>query len=66
MGASICTGVLLGKRDIKGASTVFSLVLRLLPNGEIDFIGRNDGQVKVREFRIELTEVEGVIRSLTA
>ncbi len=38
-------------------------VVRLLPNGEIDFIGRNDGQVKVRGFRIELTEVEGVIRS---
>ena len=37
-------------------------VVRLLPNGEIDFIGRNDGQVKVRGFRIELTEVEGVIR----
>ena len=37
-------------------------IVRLLPNGEIDFIGRNDGQVKVRGFRIELTEVEGVIR----
>ena len=37
-------------------------VVRLLPDGEIDFIGRNDGQVKVRGFRIELTEIEGVIR----
>ena len=37
-------------------------IVRLLPNGEIDFIGRNDGQVKVRGFRIELTEVESVIR----
>ena len=37
-------------------------VVRLLPDGNIDFIGRNDGQVKVRGFRIELTEVEGVIR----
>ncbi|MBR5091319.1 MAG: amino acid adenylation domain-containing protein [Ruminiclostridium sp.] len=37
-------------------------IVRLLPNGEIDFIGRNDGQVKVRGFRIELTEVECVIR----
>ena len=37
-------------------------VVRLLPNGAIDFIGRNDGQIKVRGFRIELTEVEGVIR----
>ena len=37
-------------------------VVRLLANGEVDFIGRNDGQVKVRGFRIELTEVEGIIR----
>ncbi|MBO7663715.1 MAG: amino acid adenylation domain-containing protein [Clostridia bacterium] len=37
-------------------------VVRLLPDGNIDFLGRNDGQVKVRGFRIELTEVEGVIR----
>jgi amino acid adenylation domain-containing protein/thioester reductase-like protein len=37
-------------------------IVRLLPNGEIDFLGRNDGQVKVRGFRIELTEVESIIR----
>ncbi len=37
-------------------------IVRLLPGGEYDFIGRNDGQVKVRGFRIELTEVESVIR----
>ncbi len=37
-------------------------VVRLLPQGEIEFIGRRDGQVKVRGFRIELTEVEEVIR----
>lgn len=37
-------------------------VVRLLPSGEVDFIGRNDGQVKVRGFRIELTEVERIIR----
>ena len=36
-------------------------VVRLLPDGNIDFLGRNDGQVKVRGFRIELTEVEAVI-----
>lgn len=38
-------------------------VVRMLPNGMLDYIGRNDGQVKVRGFRIELTEVESVIRS---
>ena len=37
-------------------------IVRLLPDGMIDFIGRNDGQVKVRGFRIELSEVEEVIR----
>ena len=37
-------------------------IVRRLPDGTIDFIGRNDGQVKIRGFRIELAEVEGVIR----
>ncbi len=37
-------------------------MVRLLSNGCVDFIGRNDGQVKVRGFRIELSEVEGIIR----
>lgn len=37
-------------------------IVRQLPDGMIDFIGRNDGQVKVRGFRIELSEVEEVIR----
>ena len=36
--------------------------MRFLPDGTIDFIGRNDGQVKIRGFRIELSEVERVIR----
>ena len=36
--------------------------MRRLPDGTIDFIGRNDGQVKIRGFRIELSEVESVIR----
>ncbi len=37
-------------------------VVRFLPNGMLDFIGRHDGQVKVRGFRVELTEVEEIIR----
>ena len=37
-------------------------IVRILPNGLVDFVGRNDGQVKIRGFRIEMPEVENVIR----
>ena len=37
-------------------------IVRFLPDGRIDFIGRHDGQVKVRGYRIELTEVEEIVR----
>ncbi|MBP9997300.1 MAG: amino acid adenylation domain-containing protein [Lachnospiraceae bacterium] len=37
-------------------------IVRILPDGCVDFIGRNDGQVKIRGFRIELPEVEQIIR----
>ncbi|MCQ2551130.1 MAG: amino acid adenylation domain-containing protein [Clostridia bacterium] len=37
-------------------------VVRLLPDGNYQFVGRADGQVKVRGFRVELTEVEEIIR----
>ena len=37
-------------------------IVRYLPDGNIQFVGRQDGQVKIRGFRIELKEVETVIR----
>jgi amino acid adenylation domain-containing protein len=35
---------------------------RYLPGGEIEFLGRIDSQVKLRGFRIELEEIEAVLR----
>ncbi|WP_139488457.1 non-ribosomal peptide synthetase [Brevibacillus dissolubilis] len=35
---------------------------RYLPNGELQYMGRNDYQVKVRGYRIELGEIEATIR----
>ena len=34
---------------------------RYLPDGNIEFLGRNDHQVKIRGFRIELGEIESVL-----
>ncbi|AKD53910.1 non-ribosomal peptide synthetase [Spirosoma radiotolerans] len=34
---------------------------RWLPNGELDYLGRNDGQVKIRGYRIELSELENCL-----
>ena len=35
---------------------------RLLPSGEVELRGRNDRQVKLRGFRIELEEIESALR----
>ncbi|MRT18469.1 amino acid adenylation domain-containing protein, partial [Vitellibacter sp. q18] len=39
---------------------------RWLSNGEIEYLGRLDHQVKVRGFRIELQEIDAVLRSHSA
>ena len=35
-----------------------------LPDGTIEFLGRNDDQVKIRGFRVELGEIEAVLTAL--
>lgn len=38
-------------------------VVRYLPEGELEFVGRVDDQVKVRGYRIELSEIEAALRA---
>ncbi|CAF4693006.1 unnamed protein product, partial [Rotaria socialis] len=38
-------------------------LVRWLPNGELEYLGRNDSQVKIRGLRIELGEIEAVLSS---
>ncbi len=37
-------------------------IVRMFPDGNLQFIGRRDATVKIRGFRVELTEIEEVIR----
>ncbi|RUS95014.1 hypothetical protein DSM106972_091740 [Dulcicalothrix desertica PCC 7102] len=39
-------------------------IARRLPNGDIEYLGRSDHQVKVRGFRIELGEIESALVSI--
>ncbi len=36
-------------------------LVRYLPDGNIEFIGRRDGQIKIRGFRIEVGEIEAAL-----
>ena len=40
-------------------------LVRWLPNGHLEYIGRNDAQVKLRGYRIELGEIEQVILNIS-
>jgi len=37
-------------------------VVRWLPNGTLEFLGRRDAQVKIHGYRIELEEIEAILR----
>lgn len=36
-------------------------LVKWLPNGNLEFIGRNDSQVKIRGYRVELSEIENAL-----
>ncbi|WP_082087908.1 non-ribosomal peptide synthetase family protein [Domibacillus indicus] len=36
-------------------------IVKMLPDGEIEFVGRKDLQVKIRGFRVELSEIEDAL-----
>ncbi len=38
---------------------------RWLPDGNLEFVGRNDNQIKLRGYRIDLGEIETILSSLT-
>lgn len=54
--------ILLDKKNQTRAYKTGDLV-RMLPDGNLEFIGRNDFQVKIRGYRVELGEIESKLIS---
>jgi amino acid adenylation domain-containing protein/non-ribosomal peptide synthase protein (TIGR01720 family) len=55
------------KEDLsKGYSKLYKTgdLVRWMPDGNIEYIGRNDFQVKIRGYRIELEEIENALVSI--
>ena len=52
--------------DLEGYERMYKTgdLVRILPDGTIGFIGRNDSQVKIRGNRVELSEIEVALRDL--
>ncbi|WP_430765184.1 amino acid adenylation domain-containing protein [Shewanella baltica] len=41
-------------------------LVRRLPEGQLEYLGRNDSQVKIRGYRIELGEIESALHNLSS
>ncbi|NQY10029.1 MAG: amino acid adenylation domain-containing protein [Flavobacteriales bacterium] len=55
-----------GEEKIKGYNKLYKTgdLVRWLPDGNVEYIGRNDDQIKIRGFRIELGEVEKALSKI--